>query len=269
MAGFADISRWAGQESALPPLAPTLTINPDAPDVGEAVPEGVSVELQPISSFVCIIEYDGDARLITCRRFDRVGETGYVGAICHAARGYRQFRCDRVTAVIDASSGEVLGRGDYFDRFSSDSQREGPATWNTTPSRKATLVAGLNVLAFMARCDGFFHPLEADVVERFVCSMWLRKEWENEPPLEEIVLHAQRLSPDAHTFFKALQHYANSTTSTKILSRAVGELIEADGVICSSEAAWGAEIDAFFRGYREEEFKKHFGAGTMQGSLAN
>lgn len=264
MAEFANIARWANHRSALPPVAPTLVIDTVVPEGDQDPPAPGPAEPQPISAFVCIIEYEGNTRLITCRRLERIGEAGYVGAICHAARGYRQFRSDRVTAVYDATTGEVLGDGSYFDRFSVDSQRERAATWNLSPTRKATLVAGLNVLAFMARCDGYWHPLETEVVEGFVCSMWLRKEWEGEPPLAEIVTHAQRLSPDADTFFHSLRHYAGSSTSTRMLCRAVADLIAADGVICSSEASWGAEIDAFFRGYREDEFQRHFGARTDQ-----
>lgn len=241
------LARWAGRSSALPPVAATFSLRQiEDPEVG-AVPANIEPELQSIAAFACIIEYDGDHRLITCRRFDLIGELGYVGAICHAARGYRQFRCDRIQTVFDAASGEVLGDGGFFHRFEAESRREREPTWGLTPSRRATLVAGLNVLAFMARCDGRWHPLETPVIEKFVCSMWLRKEWPGDPPLDEIVAHSQRLAPDSETFFRALQHYAHSSTSAKVLQRSIGDLIAADGVICSAEMGWGSEIDAFFR----------------------
>jgi hypothetical protein len=216
------------------------------PEVGVA-PTDVEPELQSIAAFACIIEYDGEQRLITCRRFDLIGEVGYVGAICHLAGGYRQFRCDRIQTVFDTASGEALGDGDFFHRFEAQSRREREPTWGLTPSQKATLIAGLNVLAFMARCDGRWHPLETPVIEKFVCSMWLRKEWPEDPPLDEIVAHSQRLAPDSETFFRALRHYAHSSTSAKVLQRSIADLIAADGVICSAEMSWGSEIDAFFR----------------------
>ena len=247
MAGFERLASWAGRSSALPPVAATFSLRAiEDPEVG-VTPIDVELEPQSIAAFVCIIEYEGEQRLITCRRFDLVGELGYVGAICHAARGYRQFRCDRIQTVFDASSGEALGDGGFFHRFEAQSRRERAPTWGLTPSRKATLVAGLNVLAFMARCDGRWHPLETPAIEKFVCSMWLRKEWPGEPPLDEIVAHSQRLAPDSDTFFRALQHYAHSSTSARVLQRSIGDLIAADGVICSAEMSWGSEIDAFFR----------------------
>lgn len=72
--------------------------------------------------------------------------------------------------------------------------------------------------------------------------MWLRKEWEGDPPLEELIKHSQRLAPDGETFFKALNHYARSETSAKILKNAVSELIAADGIICAAENDWAYEL---------------------------
>lgn len=251
-----QLARWAAYKTPLPPLASDVHVAVGSDRDSEAVQEPVDAETQPISAFVCIIDYSGEPRLITCRRYDAIGPIGYVGAICHSAGGYRQFRCDRIETVSDASTGETLGDGTYFSRFALDSQREVVPAWGLSHSRRATLVAGLNAMAFMARCDGHWHALETEVVERFVCSMWLRKEWEGDPPMSEIVAHARRLAPDSETFVKSLRRYANSTTSTQILKRMVSDLIAADGVICANEMNWGAELEAFFRDYREEEFDR-------------
>lgn len=255
-ADFSDLAKWRGHSSALPPISPIFKIGDERLAPNESVLENQSTDPEPISAFVCVIEYEGVSRLITCRRYDLLRGTRYVGAICHSARGYRQFRCDRIGGVFDASTGEHLGDGTYFTRFRSDSEKEHVSPWGLAPRRKAILVAGLNVLAFMARCDGQWHPLEADVIERFICSMWLKKEWAGDPPIDEIVAHAQRLSPDSDLFFHSLRIYASNAASTRILCAAVSDLIAADGVICAQEVKWGAEIDAFFDGYREEEFRK-------------
>jgi hypothetical protein len=258
MAILKQLSRWAAYKTPLPPLSSDVHLTLVSEADSEAAPEPVDPEPQPISAFACIIDYAGESRLITCRRYDVIGPIGYVGAICHSAGGYRQFRCDRIETVSDASTGETLGDGSYFSRFSLDSQREVVPTWGLSHSRRATLVAGLNAMAFMARCDGHWHELETEVVERFVCSMWLRKEWDGDPPMSEIIAHARRLAPDAETFMKSLHHYANSTTSTQILKRMVSDLIAADGVICADETNWGAELEAFFRDYSDQEFARSF-----------
>jgi len=223
-------------------------------------------ELEPISGFACYIDYDDATRPIVCRRFDVIGNVGYVGAICHAAKGYRQFRTDRILAVYDAISGEAVGDGDFFRRFEVDSTRERAPTWGLSPSQKATLVAGLNVLSFMARCDGRWHPLESQPIEAFVCSMWLRKEWSNEPPIGEILHHAERLTPDSETFFRGLSHYAQSSTSTTVLRRAVAALIEADGVIADAEFEWGMKFDSFFH-ERDEQLMKELAAMAHEATV--
>ena len=110
----------------------------------------------------------------------------------------------------------------------------------------------------MARCDGYWHPLESETIESFICTMWLRKEWDGDPPIADIVAHSQRLAPDSDIFFSALRAYALSETSTRIIRQAIGDLIAADGVICASEMHWGAEVDAFFKGYQEALFREYF-----------
>jgi hypothetical protein len=213
-------------------------------------------EPQQISGFTCFIDYEGTIRRIVCRRFDLMGDVGYVGAVCLSANGYRQFRTDRIQTVFDALTGEVIGDGRYFLFFAVDSKRDRVDNWGLKPTQRATLVAGLNVLAFMARCDGQWHPLESDPVEQFICSMWLRKEWSDGPQLSAIMAHAQRLAPDAETFFKGLAHYAQSSESTLILRRAVTSLIEADGVVADAEFQWALEFDAFFERSNERELRE-------------
>ena len=259
MAQFTSILRWAGRSGPMPPINSAFGSEALVATGAYRVASDQHFEPQPISAFACIIDYAGETRLIVCRRFDLIGTLGYVGAICHLAGSYRQFRCDRITSVYDSATGERLGDGLYFDRFEVSSERERAPTFGLSPSRRATIIAGLNVLAFMARCDGQWHPLESEAIERFVCSMWLRKEWDGEPDLTEITVQAGRLSPDSATFFSALGHYARSRISTLILRRAIADLIAADGVICAAEHAWGADVEAFFAEYQEDDFTKHFG----------
>lgn len=236
---------WAGRPSALPPLAFEIAVQvEDAPDM--IVAEPIDGAPQSIAGFICVIDYCGETRLITGRRYDLIGDLGYVGAICHTASGYRQFRCDRISAVSDAYTGEVLGDGGYFARFSIDGHRERAPSWGLTPGRKHLVVSGLNIMAFMARCDGYWHPLESGAIERFVCSLWLRKEWPGNPPIEEIIAHAQRLAPDSEVFFRSLARYAPSQANVKVIKRAVIDLIEADGVVCASETTWAQEVQAAF-----------------------
>ena len=258
MIKLGGIVRWLGTRSTLPPISDNIRLSETVCE--EALPQ-TQIEdfsLQSIAAFCCVIKYADELRLITCRRYDVISAVGYVGAICHASRGYRQFRCDRIDEIYDAQTGELLGDGTYFARFEPDSARDRAPSWGLKASQKAKLVAGLNVLAFMARCDGRWHRLEDDIVEKFICTMWLRKEWPGDPDIVEIVTHAHRLAPDADALFKALRYYANSRSSALILTRHVSELMAADGVICESEINWGTEISTFLSEYDDEAFVEMF-----------
>lgn len=236
---------FRGRKSNAPPLASSLNVKPCTSTATVPPCETTDGPLEAIAGFTCVIEYGDIQRLISCRRFKTRGAFDYVGAICLTAGGYREFRTDRVGCVFDPQTGEVLGDSTYFSGFAVDEHRNARPTWGLTSSRQATLIAGLNVLAFMAHCDGRWHPLESESVERFVCSLWLRREWEGEPPIHDILAHAQRLSPDSDTFLKSVDHYARSETRSKILRTAVADLIAVDGVICDVEFNWGRQFSDY------------------------
>uniref|UniRef100_UPI0035CA2E95 hypothetical protein n=1 Tax=uncultured Sphingomonas sp. TaxID=158754 RepID=UPI0035CA2E95 len=243
---MSNLEQVTEQPSVLPAVLETFDVVECGPD-GELAPAPDIDEPQPIAGFVCIIAYEdrhGDEteRLITCRRYDVVGDVGYVGAICQAAGGFRQFRADRIRCVSDPQTGETLGAGEFFVKFDAASVAPAAETWGLNRSRKAHLIAGLNVLAFMARCDGRWHPLEEEAVESFTCSLWIQKEWEGEPPMRDVLEHARRIAPDGEVFYKSVQAYARSRTSTKVLKRAVEALIAADGVICDAEHNWSSAM---------------------------
>ncbi len=231
--------------SSVPPL-PQAAQNFDQPEYPSVASiEEIDNEPQSIAGLLCVIEYADSSghtseRLINCRRFDMRGDVGYVGAV--SASGYGQFRTDRISAISDVTTGEVLGNGTYFLRYSATSIREAVASFGLSPSRKAHLIAGLNILAFMARCDGHWHPLEDEPIEQFVCSLWMRKEWGGEPVLSEILAHSKRIAPDGEVFFRSLTQYSRSTTSTRLIKQAVSGIIAADGHICDAEHNWATEM---------------------------
>ena len=205
---------FKGRASAPPPLASSLNVISCSAEDGW--PRASDVDcLDPISGFTCVIEYNQEQRLISCRRLKERGSILYIGAVCLTAGGYREFKSDRIGSVIDPQTGEVLGSGDFFDRFIIDETVAPQDTWGLTKSRKVTLVAGLNILAFMADCDGEWHPLETEPVESFVCSLWMRQEWPGEPPLDRIVSHARRLS----------QTQTPSSKESSIMHVAIHELL--------------------------------------------
>ncbi len=250
-------SALVGASGVLPPISGRFEI-PDA--LGEIDREqGRLVDLEDasdstaelISGFLSVISYDGEDRLITGRRYIAKGDLRYVGAICHSARGYRLFRCDRIAAVYDATTGEHLGDGAFFERFRVDGGTKAAATFGLSASRAKLLVAGLNILAYVARCDGEWHPLEVSPIERFVFALWDLKGWTEELQLDAIMAHAMRLAPDSETFYRSLELYFRSRGSTELLMRSIGILIRADGIVAEQEVRLLNELTEFMAEVRD------------------
>ena len=77
--GLAGI--FAGRESAPPPVAPSLDVEPCTSDESSEAAQKVEA-VEPISGFTCVIEYKDVQRLISCRSFKMLGEVGHIGAVC-------------------------------------------------------------------------------------------------------------------------------------------------------------------------------------------
>lgn len=249
------LKSFESQPAVLPPgLADTIQF--EEIETVELV-EGPIIP-QSIAGFICRIDYTnakGEAthRVIQCRSIKVQDRVALVGAICVSSHAHKHFRCDRISEVFDALTGESLGDGSFFKQFVVGEHKQSKSNWNTTSQRKSLIVAGLNVLSFMARCDGRWHPLEEQVIEDFVCALWLKKGWENSPPMDEVLAHARRLAPDGAVFRSAIRQYAHSNGSGQVLSRFVQRIIAADGVICDEEHRWATEFADALEEARAEE----------------
>lgn len=231
-------SSLTGRGSVLPPTFEVVDVEVDNDGVEDSEETG-----GPISGFVCAIEYADrhgvvTERTIVCRRYELFNGAPRIGAICAQSRRYKLFNCASILEVTDLQTGESLGDGTFFEQFSVGAVLESAHDWNTTRRRKEHIIAGLNVLCFMARCDGHWHDLEADVITDFVCTLWMRKGWEGDPPLDRIAAHARRLAPDGKVLRSAIREYAHSSTSAALLTRFVHRVIAADGVITHAEHEW-------------------------------
>lgn len=200
-----------------------------------------ATELPTLKDRAFIIDYRLGAdppRLVTCQAHISKGPHSYLGAVCSMRNSYREFRTDRIGAVSDPHSGEVLGDGGYFAAFRFDKVRAKRPDWGLPSARVWRLSTALKVLAFMARCDGRWDDREDRPIALFVDRYWCAKEWTGTPPTDEIMTYAKELQPSADEFFSALRAHNNSSTSLDLLLRAVREVVEADGVIVRDEFDW-------------------------------
>lgn len=225
-----------------------LEVEDDAPVI--AAP----TELEPIAGYSCLISYASASgapseRQISCSRLELSGGVSYLRAHCHLRGKQRVFRIDRIVEVVDLHTGEVTQDAtSFFGRFVIGFQTESAYHWGLSPKQRVDLVAALNVLAFLARVDGRFHPREAAAIEAFACGYWMRAELRGDPPINDIVAYADRLKPDAEIFYVALERAAGQPTIRAMLPRAIVAVIEADGVITPEEHRYAQRVSDFLAG---------------------
>jgi len=231
-----------------------------APRLPRADPPAMHVDLQAppdyvgslISGFLCVIAYrdakgQQSVRRITCQQIISAGGHAYLNAFCHERRARRQFRVDRIAQLIDIHTGEVTDDpGRFLASFAIDRKTASGLSWGLSVRQKADLVAGLNAMVFMGRCDKEWHPLERSALERFVASFWIQSELRGDAPLGDILDHAERLTPDAETFFAALARCAENRMLARIIRRHLQAMVDADGVLRSEELYWGCAVDDYF-----------------------
>ena len=211
-----------------------------------------SSEVSSLSGLSLIIEYEDSKgrksqRVISCRQYLEAGEDRYLKAFCHHRSAIRSFRLDRIVDVFDPLTGESLSPVQiFFAQFAPDIKQTSGLTWGLSVSRRADLIAVLNVLVFLARCDQEFHSVELEALEEAITRFWLRLEIRNDPDCEAILNFAQKLSPDGELFWVALHQIKNDPILVSVVRRSAKMLVEADGVVKDIEAYWTIELESFF-----------------------
>lgn len=248
---------WAtiqGKSSAVP--HPNF-FSPSLPDIDDT-PEPITTDLpkweaQELSGAACIIHYSDSRgqlsqRRVTCQRLDQAKEQLYLHAWCHERAAHRMFRTDRISVVIDIITGEIFEPGAiFFANFQPSSTSAAGITWGLSVKHRADLLAALNVLTFLANCDKDWHPAERERIEQFVTSFWIRGEFRHDPPMDAIMARADRMAPDAETFYVSLDRCGRQPLIAPSIQRAIGDVIAADGRIHEHEFYWGQQVDAYFR----------------------
>lgn len=241
MAGLLDV--LTGRVASVDREPAVKSVIPDIDDI-DSIDEGPG-QADAVTGHNCIIEYvdrkgSASVRQISCIRINTAtGGKTYVTAWCHERRARRVFVVGGITQVIDAETGEMLGGGStYFERFTTDGHFQAGFRWGLSPSDYTDLVAGLNVMLFLARCDGETHAREADEIESFVTSWWIRREIMHDIPEAEIATKIRRLAPDAEAFVMALDRASANRILRPLLAGYTGRLIEADGIFHQNELYW-------------------------------
>lgn len=209
-------------------------------------------DLEGVAGVGCVITYADSSgfesvRRVTCRKLSRKGVATYLQAFCHEREALRTFRVDRILEVACGATGEVFSpASDYFGNYQVE---DGGAAinWGLGVQAAADLRAGLNVLAFLARCDGRVVEEERVVFGDFCQSFAVRFGSESFE-YEAAGRHAEQLAPDAETFYVALLRLKRAGAPpglARLALQSSGRLIDADGVHRDEEFYFGSKVQEY------------------------
>lgn len=230
-------SRAADVELAEPPVPEGYAVTVSGQDDQSTVPvdDDRPVTLAGIGCAFGFL-YEDDSGQVTWRRVTVRGlapedDDVRLRAYCHERHAPRLFRSSRVRELVNLRTGEVIDHAnDYFRRFLSD---------DPTFLALRRCAAALQILTFLARCDGEDLPSEQDIVVAYVL--------ERCPDLlidkAELRRHVTTLHPDEESFQMALYSLEAMPVdeAMQIVDGAI-RIIEADGVLDPSEVRWLDEI---------------------------
>jgi len=215
----------------------------DDDEVGSDVGDGTSVADEiGVALGINYVDSKGNqsSRRISVRTVIPHHDDYLIRAWCYERLGPRCFRAARIKQIIDLSTGEVFDKPiEILERIAliyetEIGSREGAAVQILRQARPA-----LNVLVFLARCDGEFHSSEEDVVIHYLLKRFFELDFD-----EDVVLqHISRLHPDPEVYRKSVNRlvWEGQDEVRTVLEYAV-KLIEADGTITSEEANFVAEL---------------------------
>jgi uncharacterized tellurite resistance protein B-like protein len=224
------------------------TIPPAADDAAQ--PRG---ELEAITGLNLVIHYRDakgaqSERQVICRALERHAGGDMLKAWCSLRGQVRLFRVDRIDRAIDPATGEMFEpAATLLHGYALDLVSASPFRFGLSPRQFADFHAALAVLAFVARSDGDWHPLEEAAIERFATAFWLRFELNTDLDLQAVDHHIRRLSPDAETMWLALRRCAGNPRLARLVGHYLAELIDADGILHPSEVWWASEIATTLR----------------------
>lgn len=250
------LTRFWEELRGTPPVVPPVVVNmqvPDndaadqlSPDDDLALP--LVADVQPVTGIVMVISYldtkgQPSTRQIVCRRIEQFADKAYLIARCELRQQSRTFNISRIASAIDSATGQIYEPGSkLLEAFTVDRQSTGRFRFGLSPKAFARFNAALNILAFVARCDGKWHVLETEAIENFVMACWLRLDFPGDLDLAAVTAHVARLAPDDEALWRSVYEVANHPAMARLVVQHLGRVIDADGVHHPREVYWASQI---------------------------
>lgn len=152
------------------------------------------------------ISYENAAKELSHRRvsvkkiYKAKGEM-CISAFCHMRKQSRNFRLDRIQEICDIRTGEVIeGSSLIANKIIEVGRILNSDNAENAKNAVKDCREAMNILMFLARCDGKMHPKELEVVMTYVAEQW----WEFDLDSKTLQTHAERLYPDTDTYLSSI-----------------------------------------------------------------
>jgi hypothetical protein len=150
-------------------------------------------------------------------------------AWCHERKAPRNFRFDRIVEAIDPETGEVYDVARLGEMLSRD----------MIPVDLA-LRRAINILVFLARCDGHEHPREWEAIEESL-GRYLLRFGGTDADHERAYKMARQVAPNGDDVLIGLRSFHASESRVEIarwLEQSMAAVIDADGTQHDEEFEW-------------------------------
>lgn len=245
---------------------------------GERLPSGSFPSEFDLENIYCIIEYVDSRGNETSRRITMIslhnGPTGsLVHAVCHERKAIRHFRVDRIKSIITAD-GEVFSSDAFFKEFLGVEVLPTKIIEETSPVGRPPLVlssardlrehlrAPLSILVCAAMADDNVHIEEIDRIQLYAETEIYTLHREGriaDAPTVEIMDQLCRMICTMRPQRRSMRGYVERVCEwpehrVKRLTKALGQVIAADGRIVLQEYAFLDEMDTFAKASQHERF---------------
>lgn len=189
------------------------------------------------TAFLSYVDANGDAsqRRFTCQAIVGFEGATHVTGFCHERGALRTFRVDRIKELACAESGECFDPATHFDDL---------RMMGALRCQDKVLTDVARVLVFLARCDGDYHPLEAQGIADHVNRYCVRFN-ATAVMADDVIANCRQLAPDHLDMSKAIRGLARSPGGhrvAKFVLDAGAAIIDADGRHDAREMAWALEL---------------------------
>lgn len=191
------------------------------------------------TAYLSYVDANGEAseRRFTCRAITGFEGATHVTGFCHERGAPRTFRVDRIRELACAETGEMFDPISHFD----DLRMRG-----ALKCEDKVLTDVARILVFLARCDGEFHPLEADGIAEHINRYCVRFN-ATAVMADDAIAGCRRLAPDSIDMSKAMRKIAKSAGGARVarfVLDAGAAIIDADGRHAEEETRWAFELSS-------------------------